>query len=292
MNKIENLTQQSNYSEYLNTMTLSTMNSSKGLIPYYVAINCTGKGYKVLDVGCGSGVLLDAIHDICPEAQLYGIDLNSKSVELCRNKGYTVYHRSLRDLHLEEEHFDCIIFSSVLHEIVSYDELYPYETSLINDSLGLAYNLLNINGTCIIRDGVEGGLYTSRVTINFKEDDGLEWARKFFYDYPIKYQWQNKTFSDFTDNVRVFFPVALAKEFLYTYTWGESHWNREINEKFGILTLQGWKQVIHANNFSIITETVNSENYLQFLEKKVVINKEIREMFEAATATFVCRKIL
>lgn len=293
MNKIEKLNEQSNYSEYLNRMTLSTLQSSKGLIPYYVAIHSTGESYKVLDVGCGSGVLLDAIHDICPEAELYGIDLNKNSVQICHNKGYTVYHRSLADLHLEEVQFDCIIFSSVLHEIVSYDKLYPFRTHLVGESLGLAYDLLKPNGICIIRDGVEGKLYQSKVTIKFKDEDGLDWAYKFYNEYEGIANWRTASFEMMQNKAKneVTFPTDLAKEFLYTYTWGAASWNREINECFGILTQEGWEKYIHANNFHILTETLNTENYLYYLDKKIVITKDIRELFEAATITFVCQKV-
>ena len=57
MNLVNELVNKSNYKQYLERMTNSVLTSSKGLIPLYAS-------GKTLDVGCGSGVLLDMLTEI------------------------------------------------------------------------------------------------------------------------------------------------------------------------------------------------------------------------------------
>ena len=47
-----------NYNQYLDRMTVSTEVSTKKNIPFYV------KGDKILDVGCGSGVMLEKLREL------------------------------------------------------------------------------------------------------------------------------------------------------------------------------------------------------------------------------------
>ena len=112
-NKLEQLTgaNRRNYDLYLQRMTQSISQSSKGLIPFFAA-QCK----KILDVGCGSGILMQAILAVNPEAKIVGIDINQSAVDTCIEQGLDVRNATLSDLIRTGEMFDCVIFSSVLHE--------------------------------------------------------------------------------------------------------------------------------------------------------------------------------
>ena len=87
MNELEQLAGTGNYESYLKRMTASVSQSSKGLIPFFASTMADRPGFRILDVGCGSGILMKAIRDVCPEAEVRGVDLNEYSVRLCREAG-------------------------------------------------------------------------------------------------------------------------------------------------------------------------------------------------------------
>ena len=84
MNRLEELSRQNreNYERYLKRMTESIRNSTKGFLPIMAR-----QGKRILDVGCGSGVLLYAIAAENPEAELTGLDLNEEAINSLRASG-------------------------------------------------------------------------------------------------------------------------------------------------------------------------------------------------------------
>ena len=78
MNQLEILSNKNreNYQRYLRRMTESMKCSTKGLIPLLAK-----DSKNILDVGCGSGVMLKALEDENPKAKLTGIDLNIDSID-------------------------------------------------------------------------------------------------------------------------------------------------------------------------------------------------------------------
>ena len=119
MNILEQLSNNNkeNYKSYLDIMSDSINRSSKGLIPLYAK-----KCKRILDVGCGSGILIQTISNLNPSAYIHGIDLNSNALDICNKKfssniNINFTKAKIEDLFLYDEGFDCIIFSSVLHEI-------------------------------------------------------------------------------------------------------------------------------------------------------------------------------
>ena len=86
MNKLEELSKenQENYQLYLKRMTESMKYSTKGLIPLL-----TKNSKNILDVGCGSGVMLKALEMENPNATLTGLDLNIDAINsLKENTNY------------------------------------------------------------------------------------------------------------------------------------------------------------------------------------------------------------
>jgi SAM-dependent methyltransferase len=85
---------------------------------------------KVLDVGCGTGLLAAALHDFLSEHGLYiGADISPEAVAFCRTR----FPRPNFAFHLSEmtklpslmERFDFIVFYSV------FTHTYPRETALL-----------------------------------------------------------------------------------------------------------------------------------------------------------------
>ena len=96
MNELEKLSQENkkNYLRYLDRMTKSLKTSTKGLIPT-LAANAT----SVLDVGCGSGVLMEAIEKVNPKIRITGIDINRETIVKLKTlgKNWELYHLDLHN---------------------------------------------------------------------------------------------------------------------------------------------------------------------------------------------------
>ena len=119
MNKLEELAKNDkiNYERYLKRMTDSMQCSTKGMIPYLAK-----DGKNILDVGCGSGVMLSALSLQNKKSKLTGIDLNVEAIKKLKQlkTNWNLYHQDF--MKLNDVKFDTVIFSSILHEISSYNE--------------------------------------------------------------------------------------------------------------------------------------------------------------------------
>lgn len=77
-------------------------------------------GIRVLDVGCGTGVLLEELSTAEPTLKLAGIDLSEEMLKVARSRLGSV--ADLRqglaeELPFEDAGFDIVVSSSVLHDV-------------------------------------------------------------------------------------------------------------------------------------------------------------------------------
>ena len=73
---------------------------------------------SVLDVGCGTGALLEKVHSRYPDARLFGVDLSPKMLEVAQGKlGRSVELRASRaeSLPFEDESVDVVVSTNVFH---------------------------------------------------------------------------------------------------------------------------------------------------------------------------------
>lgn len=281
-NKLEQLTgaNKGNYDLYLKRMTQSISQSSKGLIPFFAA-QCK----RILDVGCGSGILMQAIQAVNPDAKIVGIDINQSAVDTCVEQGLDVRNATLSDLVKSGETFDCVIFSSVLHEFSSYDEKAPFTEKPIEDAIADASKITDKGGFIIIRDGIrvaENGR-VELVKINFKNPEDANWIERFKKDFP-----------DYHETVQLE-PGVLskenAKEFLYTFTWGDKSWPREVQERFGIMTIENWEAMARRNGFDVKNLMISAEEYKKYLKDKIEIDDVVSRLLEETTMLLVAEKM-
>ena len=109
-------------------------------------------GGRLLDIGCGPGLLLLQLADLYPSAQLVGVDLVEvggleTARRLINERGFearvTVNLVSAHEMTFQEE-FDAVTMTSVFHEILP--------VSLRETVFGACYRALKRPGALIIRD--------------------------------------------------------------------------------------------------------------------------------------------
>lgn len=265
MNSLERANQNSNYGTYLSRMENSYFKSSKS----FLTTLCKGK--KVLDVGCASGTLLKPLVQL--GFDVMGIDLNEDAVYICKESGYNVIKCNLYDL---KDTFDTIIFSSVLHEFSSYTEEDRYTDLPIIAALECAYTQLNKGGQLLIRDGIKGP--NKIISVLAKSEKIVEDFKKYLNDAPM----YDDTDVSISDTI-ITAPAYVIKEFAYTYTWGKESYSREVNEQYGILTVEEWKNIVRHANFTIDNVIVSSDNYIDYVSKFFVPNSNAVQLFEQST---------
>ena len=100
------------------------------------------KGIKILDFGCGKGIISSEISKINPSAIITGIDVSKKALKSARQKVPNhsfIYVNEGKNLPFKENCFDFIIASDVLEHI--------YDTELAFNEL---YRVLKHNGKILI----------------------------------------------------------------------------------------------------------------------------------------------
>ena len=293
MNKLEELSKKNkeNYQRYLVRMTESMKYSTKGLIPL-LAKNSN----NILDVGCGSGVMLKALEKENPKVKLTGIDLNIDAIKrLKENTNWKLYHMDFMDL--SNIKFDTIIFSSILHEISSYhkDLNKRFTEQPILEALEKSNELLNDGGNIIVRDGLLSPINErhNKLVITFTDLNDHVWLYRFQKDFKGFDNLDIDTNIVKLENNRYLVSEGFLKEFLCTYTWGEESYSREINERFGIITKDEWISLINKSGFRIETLVESKEEYEKYLSKKISITDKFGNPYEYPNMTilFKAKKI-
>jgi ubiquinone/menaquinone biosynthesis C-methylase UbiE len=72
-------------------------------------------GKKVLEIGCGTGLILERVHTFATET--YGVDISKGMIEVCKNKGLNVSLASATDLPFENSSFDLSYSFKVLPHV-------------------------------------------------------------------------------------------------------------------------------------------------------------------------------
>jgi len=240
-------------------------------------------GKKVLDIGPGSGVILDMIEETYPDKEVYGIDISKNVIEGLEKKKQKENRKwnviegdalSLED-RFEKESIDTIIYSSIIHELFSYipyeGEKFNYDT--IRAALKSAFKVLKKKGRIIIRDGIMSEPADEKRIIEFKDENAMAFLKRYANDF----KGRNIQYEIIEEN-KVVMPINDCMEFLYTYTWGDESYVHEINEQFGYFTPSNYELFLQetlGEKAKIITlQHYLQEGYSEHLLPKVNVYNE------------------
>lgn len=289
-NKLEELSKNNkdNYQLYLQRMSDSVKHSTKGFIPMLAS-----EANNILDVGCGSGVLMSALEYERPKAKITGLDLNIEAITKLRemHNNWHLIHDDF--MNLDNQKYDTIIFSSILHEISSYNaNLDKRFTEIpIKEAFLKSYDLLDDNGVIILRDGIltDDSKKNHKLVISFNEEKDSMWLYRFRNDFKGFSKTDINTNIYGLDSNKFLVSEGFLKEFLYTYTWGPESYPREINERFGILTKDTWLRLLKEAGFSIETVIEAKEEYEKYLKDKIIISEEDNSNYEYPNMTILVK---
>lgn len=197
-------------------------------------------GDSVLDVGAGSGVVGNMILGAFPNACVTAIDSSDTAVErlLPVSAKYPgrMQVKQTEFLPIEKQKYDAVVFCSVLHEIFSYTEYEgrKFNLAIIEDTIKKAADMLNPGGRIIIRDGVAPSS-NRKVMLRYLNEETRRLAER--YEREFRGFDLGILHTQYGDIM----PRRSAMELMYTITWGETSFDREVQEWYGYYSLEDWK---------------------------------------------------
>jgi len=76
-----------------------------------------GPGTRILDAGCGEGILLEKLVRRFPERRIEGLDLDPINIRICREHGLPIKEGGLYELPYEDGTFDVCLFIEVVEHL-------------------------------------------------------------------------------------------------------------------------------------------------------------------------------
>jgi len=226
-----------NEESYLSTMD-NISGSRKGeLINHAV-------GDTIVDVGSGSGVLLNILEERYPNRTIIGTDISSAVIEaLKKKKAAEKRHWDVKVHNFVDSDFEpctTVIFSSILHEIYSYTEGENgrFDIESVKMALRNAYKSLAKGGRILIRDGAKTPS-KEKIKVLLKTKEAADFFENYRRDFKglTDYDRNDIVVEETNEGRVVSADINFIREFIYTLTWGPDSYFNEVKEQFGYMTI-------------------------------------------------------
>lgn len=207
---------------------------------------------KILEYGCGNGIILKLLNKNFQSSTIVGVDLSEYLLNEVEERGLnnviTVKSNIIDDI-FTDKCFDTVIFHKSLHELEETEGRSGTIKAIKN-----AYKVVKDNGVVIIRENLKPT--NNKRKIRLKSSFAKSKFQQFINDFkPTK----PEVFSYENDIAEVSEHIAL--EFITKYD--ERDWKSEMNEPhffFNKLEWEGLLQEIGFNKVIISTDTINQIN--------------------------------
>lgn len=199
---------------------------------------------NIVDKGCGTGKLMVELSRLFPESKLVGVDLSREFLRLCDENTYAtddvaLVFGNVIDVCVPAGSASTVIFSSVMHEVHSYNE---YRVTEIDRALVNAHTELAPAGHVLVRDGVSPEPATWRLELLDQQtrDTFVRFAKEFRHGKGVEFKRLSESVVELSSHD--------ANEFICKKDYLKN-WHIEVNEEFGPLTLSQWKTALTAAGF-------------------------------------------
>lgn len=167
---------------------LSEIEGALEFYPFTAGRLPAGEGCEILDLGCGTGLELDAYFSRCPQGRVTGIDLSAamlgalagKFSEKCQDGSLRLIHGSYFDVPLGEKAFDAAVSVESLHHFTKKQKLLLYRK---------LWRALKKNGIFILTDyfaeSEELEKEYFRIYERMKKEQGITDGGFYHYDTPL-----------------------------------------------------------------------------------------------------------
>jgi len=215
---------------------------------------------KIVDVGCGTGALINLLAKEFQESDILGVEATRKFYEFCRLQEYAnpfvfFYRRNILDQNFKENTINTFVYSSILHEIYSYIG----KETLIKVFKNTYKQLVN-SGRIVIRDVVGPENAKKIVYMELNQKDGksagdikkLSTYAKFFRfvkDFkPRKIKFK-KVKIDGKELIKLY--LVDAYEYISKMNYIDN-WQSEMREEFGFWSFKKWEKELKKIGFKIV----------------------------------------
>lgn len=195
---------------------------------------------KILDLGCGSGILLEMIvKDNKKIKRLIGIEKSTFLYKFAERKKIpktTILNMNFCNYEFPINHYNTIILSSSLHEVFSYYGIKEVARLFIK-----IYKSLTKKGRLLIYDGFRNDQILANLTINNKEKKKLFDAFRKQREHEDFLMVGNKWITNLTN----------AFDFIHK-SYYLSNWSYELKELYYPLSLDCYKGILYSCGFSAL----------------------------------------
>lgn len=234
------------------------------------------KDSTIVDVGCGTGLLIFKLAKIMKFNHFVGLDQSDEMILRCQKHGkrgrVSFVKCNVNDGTLPKS--DVFIFSSILHEIFSYGDDCASKVEML---LKKAFDSLTKGGCVIIRDFVKPSNGNQKVLLRHRKSDmhPSHEFEQFCYNFhkvnkkrqPLLNWMTNHPFcKTYSTNMETAYEFMFRKDY-------NKNWDSEMQEKYGFLTTEEYITLLLTIGYKIIfCETIDNDFIKQTrLKHKIVL---------------------
>ncbi|MEW6069830.1 MAG: methyltransferase domain-containing protein [Candidatus Thermoplasmatota archaeon] len=196
---------------------------------------------KIIEFGCGKGLVLQILSEKFPESVIVGVDISKsalKEADKIKLKNVALIQANILDKIFINNSFDSCLFIGSLHEIYS-----QAGKKGVNKALKNAYRILKNDGILIIDDFLKPKPKIVKLSFNNEQ------TRRRFYSFARGYKPRVIKFEELNGNV--YLDLVDALEFISKYRSPTlKAWKNELKEAHSFFTLSEYKNSLTTLGFS------------------------------------------